>query len=113
MPAALESLFWGSSMASCKLISLSDTTSFLAMRKAVLGGAEVTVAGIAKGAGMIEPHMATMLAYVMTDAAVGGRELDEIFRAADPGNYYAMKISLTRPGPLLMEKPAGWPGSGG
>jgi glutamate N-acetyltransferase / amino-acid N-acetyltransferase len=35
-----------------------------------VGGRPVTVSGIAKGAGMIEPNMATMLAFVMTDAAV-------------------------------------------
>ena len=35
-----------------------------------IGGAEVRFAGIAKGSGMIAPNMATMLAYVFTDAAV-------------------------------------------
>lgn len=35
-----------------------------------IGGSKVTVAGIAKGSGMIQPHMATMLSYVFTDARV-------------------------------------------
>jgi glutamate N-acetyltransferase/amino-acid N-acetyltransferase len=35
-----------------------------------LGGAEITILGLAKGAGMIHPDMATMLAFIMTDAAL-------------------------------------------
>ena len=41
---------------------------------------EVTLCGIAKGAGMIEPHMATMLAFVITDAAIGREALESVFR---------------------------------
>jgi len=35
-----------------------------------IGGRKVTIAGIAKGSGMIQPHMATMLSYVFTDARI-------------------------------------------
>lgn len=41
---------------------------------------EATLVGIAKGVGMIEPDMATMLAYFCTDAAIPADELDAIFR---------------------------------
>jgi glutamate N-acetyltransferase/amino-acid N-acetyltransferase len=41
-----------------------------------------TISVVAKGAGMIEPNMATMLCYIFTDAAFGAAELDEMLRAA-------------------------------
>lgn len=51
-------------------IMTTDTVPKGASRRVLLGGQQVTVTGIAKGAGMIRPDMATMLAYVATDAAV-------------------------------------------
>lgn len=47
-----------------------------------VGARQLTVAGIAKGAGMIEPNMATMLAFLMTDAAVPPRILQRALEAA-------------------------------
>ncbi len=46
----------------------TDTVAKGASRRVALGDTEITVTGIAKGSGMIEPHMATMLAFVATDA---------------------------------------------
>jgi glutamate N-acetyltransferase/amino-acid N-acetyltransferase len=46
------------------------------------GGTQVVVAGCAKGAGMIHPHLATMLAFITTDAVVGGVLLKEALRGA-------------------------------
>ena len=51
-------------------IMTTDTVAKLATRTVALSGGTVTVTGIAKGSGMIRPDMATMLAYVATDAAV-------------------------------------------
>jgi glutamate N-acetyltransferase / amino-acid N-acetyltransferase len=48
----------------------TDTVPKTAQRVFTLGGKEVSMAGLAKGAGMIMPNMATMLSFVMTDAAV-------------------------------------------
>lgn len=47
---------------------------------ATVGGSTATVVGIAKGVGMIEPDMATMIAILLTDAAVPGDDLDAMFR---------------------------------
>ena len=53
------------------------------VRSASLGGADtITVTGIAKGAGMIRPDMATMLAFIATDAAVSQRALDRMLKTA-------------------------------
>jgi glutamate N-acetyltransferase/amino-acid N-acetyltransferase len=53
-----------------RAIMTTDTFPKGAVAKAEIGGVEVTVAGIAKGSGMIAPDMATMLGYIFTDAAV-------------------------------------------
>jgi glutamate N-acetyltransferase/amino-acid N-acetyltransferase len=51
-------------------IRTTDTVAKLAMRRVRVGERFVNIAGIAKGSGMIEPHMATMLAFLCTDASV-------------------------------------------
>ena len=53
-----------------RAIMTTDTYPKLATRAAEIGGVPVTINGIAKGAGMIAPDMATMLAFIFTDAAI-------------------------------------------
>jgi len=48
----------------------------------MIGGKEVTVGGIAKGSGMIHPNMATMLAFIVTDAAISSTLLKNSLRKA-------------------------------
>ena len=56
----------------------TDTFPKLAKAKVRLGGKTVTVNGFAKGAGMIAPDMATMLAFIFTDAAIPAPVLQEL-----------------------------------
>ncbi|WP_336485923.1 bifunctional glutamate N-acetyltransferase/amino-acid acetyltransferase ArgJ [Methylobacterium nigriterrae] len=56
--------------AAARAIMTTDTFPKLATRTAEIAGTRVTINGIAKGAGMIAPDMATMLAFVFTDAAL-------------------------------------------
>jgi glutamate N-acetyltransferase/amino-acid N-acetyltransferase len=51
-----------------------------------------TVVGIAKGVGMIEPDMATMLAFLFTDAEIDARSLDAVFRGAVEHTFNAVSI---------------------
>lgn len=51
-------------------IMTTDTRPKRAVRRLKLNGKQVTIAGVAKGAGMIHPNMATLLAFVTTDAAI-------------------------------------------
>ncbi len=51
-------------------IMTTDTGPKAVSRRVQVGAAEVTITGIAKGAGMIKPDMATMLAYIATDVAI-------------------------------------------
>ena len=63
-----------------RAIMTTDTRPKQATASCTLGGKTVHVAGCAKGAGMIHPNMATMLAFVVTDAAVAPRVLDRALR---------------------------------
>ena len=53
---------------------------------------DATITGIAKGVGMLEPDMATMLTYFFTDAAVPAAELDASFRRVVDRTYNAVSI---------------------
>src|SRR3546814_14787299 len=62
----------------------TDTFQKGAVRTARIGDAEVTIAGIAKGSGMIAPDMATMLVFMFTDAAIPAPVLQTLLgRTAD------------------------------
>lgn len=65
-----------------RAIMTTDTVSKGMSRRVVLSGGEVTVTGIAKGAGMIRPDMATMLAFVATDAMVARPLLQQCLQRA-------------------------------
>lgn len=73
-------------------IMTTDTFPKSAIREGGAGGVTYSVAGIAKGAGMIMPNMATMLAYVLTDAAVEPDLLNSLFRAAVDRSFNAITI---------------------
>ena len=73
-------------------IMTTDRFSKIAMRKNRIGDKDIILCGIAKGAGMIEPHMATMLSYVMTDAAMDGTTLDAVFREAVAQSFNAISV---------------------
>ncbi|HYC47939.1 MAG TPA: bifunctional glutamate N-acetyltransferase/amino-acid acetyltransferase ArgJ [Burkholderiales bacterium] len=65
-------------------IMTTDTLPKAASGKYRIGGREITVTGIAKGAGMIRPNMATMLGFVATDASVSAALVrDAVAYAAD------------------------------
>lgn len=65
-----------------KTIMTTDTVAKLFSRKADIGGTEVTVTGMSKGAGMIRPDMATMLAYIATDAVIEKTVLQRLLNEA-------------------------------
>jgi len=75
-----------------RAIMTTDTHPKIASARLRIGGVEVTVAGCAKGAGMIEPKMATMLAFVVTDAAVGTLDLKRTLRRALPASFNAITV---------------------
>jgi glutamate N-acetyltransferase/amino-acid N-acetyltransferase len=70
LPAAQHALDESSWFAAVSSIMTTDTVPKAVSRSVDIGGIPVTVTGIAKGAGMIHPDMATMLAFIATDAPV-------------------------------------------
>ena len=65
-------------------ILTTDLVTKIATRQGEIDGTPFTVTGVAKGSGMIRPNMATMLCFVVTDAAIDGAPLREsLTRAAD------------------------------
>ena len=70
LPAALADLRADHWAAAAEAIMTTDTLPKAASRQVQIDGRTVTVTGIAKGAGMIRPNMATMLGFVATDAVI-------------------------------------------
>jgi len=78
--------------AAARGIMTTDTFPKGATATASIGGVMVTINGIAKGSGMIEPNMATMLAYVATDAAIGREALDAVLRDVNERSFNAITV---------------------
>ncbi len=75
-----------------KAIMTTDTYPKVATAKALLGDVEVTIAGMAKGAGMIAPDMATLLAFVFTDAPIGAGALQAMLSKSVETSFNAITI---------------------
>ncbi|MDD5557344.1 MAG: bifunctional glutamate N-acetyltransferase/amino-acid acetyltransferase ArgJ [bacterium] len=80
IPGLVAALRVGGGADAAEAILTTDTRPKEAIARARIGGAAVTVAGMAKGAGMIQPRMATMLAFITTDAAVAAGLLRALLR---------------------------------
>ena len=68
--------------AAAQAILTTDLVRKAAVKRLQLGGKRVTIGGVCKGSGMIAPNMATMLAFITTDAAVDAAPLREALRQA-------------------------------
>jgi len=79
-------------LAAAKAIMTTDTFPKVATATAKLGKATVTINGIAKGAGMIAPDMATMLAFVFTDAPLAAAVLSGLLRATVEDTFNAVTV---------------------
>ena len=78
--------------AAARAIMTTDTFAKLATRNARLGGVDVVINGIAKGAGMIAPDMATMLSFVATDAPVAADVLQMMLAEAASETFNCISI---------------------
>ena len=79
-------------LAAARAMMTTDTFPKLASQTARLGGKTVTLNGIAKGSGMIAPDMATMLAFVVTDAAIPARVLQSLLAQANETSFNAITV---------------------
>jgi glutamate N-acetyltransferase/amino-acid N-acetyltransferase len=88
LPAAVGALAPGSVLPAAEGIVTTDL--YPKVRRADVGGGSIV--GIAKGAGMIEPNLATMLVYLLTDIAVPRAELRQMLARATDASFNAISI---------------------
>ncbi|WP_426437939.1 bifunctional glutamate N-acetyltransferase/amino-acid acetyltransferase ArgJ [Bradyrhizobium genosp. P] len=79
-------------MDAAKAIMTTDTFPKVATATVKLGKAKVTINGMAKGAGMIMPDMATMLSFVFTDAPLSSAVLQSLLKAGVEDTFNAVTI---------------------
>ncbi|MDJ0932555.1 bifunctional glutamate N-acetyltransferase/amino-acid acetyltransferase ArgJ [Breoghania sp.] len=75
-----------------KAIMTTDTYAKVATRTVDLGGTTVTINGIAKGAGMIAPDMATMLSFIVTDAPIAVHVLQDLLNEGVGGSFNSVTV---------------------
>jgi len=75
-----------------KAICTTDKMHKLEATRVTIGGQEVNITGVAKGAGMIHPNMATMLGFVATDANISSACLDHALRIATDKSFHAISV---------------------
>jgi glutamate N-acetyltransferase/amino-acid N-acetyltransferase len=90
--AALPALKDGSWLDAAEAIMTTDTVPKAFSRKVKLSGGEAVVTGIAKGAGMIRPDMATMLGFVATDAKVSPAFLKKLVKTAADRSFNCITV---------------------
>ncbi len=81
LPEAFAKLDADAWLEASRTIMTTDTVAKAISKQLSVDGKTITITGIAKGAGMIHPNMATMLAYVATDAQVGAATLQTCLNA--------------------------------
>jgi glutamate N-acetyltransferase/amino-acid N-acetyltransferase len=92
VPAAVDRLSADGGPDAARAIMTTDTRPKTAALRLPLGGRTVTVAGMAKGAGMIHPNLATMLCLITTDAAVTPPALDAALRRAVEQSFHRITV---------------------
>jgi glutamate N-acetyltransferase / amino-acid N-acetyltransferase len=92
LPAALADLSPAHWLDAAQGIMTTDTLPKAASKQVVIGGKTVTVTGIAKGAGMIRPNMATMLGFMATDAVIEPGLMQGLVREAADQSFNRITI---------------------
>ena len=92
LPNAIANLQEDNWLAAAKAIMTTDTIGKAMSKQIEIGGNRVIITGIAKGAGMIHPNMATMLSYVATDAQVDKALLQSILGEVVEETYNCITI---------------------
>ena len=92
LPAAVGALKANAWLDAAEGIMTTDTLPKAASRQLSINGRTVTVSGIAKGAGMIRPDMATMLGFVATDAVIAPAALQSLVREAADASFNRITV---------------------
>ncbi len=92
VPAAISDMRGNNWLAAAEAIMTTDTVPKAYSEAVGLSTGEATVTGIAKGAGMIRPDMATMLAFIATDARVSRSDLRRFTRHAADRSFNSITV---------------------
>ncbi|MBI4294053.1 MAG: bifunctional glutamate N-acetyltransferase/amino-acid acetyltransferase ArgJ [Betaproteobacteria bacterium] len=92
LPACIADLREDNWASAAEAIMTTDTVPKARSARLRLGEAEITVTGIAKGAGMIHPDMATMLGFVATDASVAPAALQSMLGVAAARSFNRITV---------------------
>jgi glutamate N-acetyltransferase/amino-acid N-acetyltransferase len=92
LPEAAQKLGTNNWEAAARAIMTTDTFPKGASATATIDGVRVRLNGFAKGSGMIAPNMATMLAYIFTDAAISARALQWMLSAATGPSFNSITV---------------------
>jgi len=92
LPAAQADLAANNWLPAAQAIMTTDTIAKGISEQITIDGQTVTITGIAKGSGMIRPDMATMLAYIATDANVSSEVLDSCLRQAVDDSFNRITV---------------------
>jgi glutamate N-acetyltransferase/amino-acid N-acetyltransferase len=92
LPAAVAALTGNAWLDAAEGIMTTDTVPKAASRRVTIGGRGVHVTGIAKGAGMIRPDMATMLGFVATDAVIAPAALQALVSEAADASFNRITV---------------------
>ncbi len=92
LPALKDSLSAENASAVERAIMTTDTVPKSCVLRSERKGQSVHLAGVAKGAGMIHPRMATMLSVITTDVVIGPRMLSHVLRAAVEASFNRITV---------------------
>jgi len=92
LPTLLKKLNGDAWLSAANAIMTTDTVAKGYSEKIYLDGAEISITGIAKGAGMIRPDMATMLAYVATDLNIDNENLSDLLNQAVDQSFHCITV---------------------
>ncbi|MBM4293780.1 MAG: bifunctional glutamate N-acetyltransferase/amino-acid acetyltransferase ArgJ [Deltaproteobacteria bacterium] len=92
LPQLAARLHPGGFLEASQAIMTTDTRPKTAILKEKIVGREITLAGMAKGAGMIHPNMATLLVFIFTDAAAHPRILKRLLLEALPVSFNRITV---------------------
>lgn len=92
LPAAVANLKQDNWFHAAHAIMTTDTQPKAASRRVSIGGCQITLTGISKGAGMIKPNMATMLGYLAMDAKVDAGVLQHLAKVAADHSFNCITI---------------------
>jgi len=92
LPRAVAALAPDNWDGAARAILTTDTFRKLATRQATIAGTTVTINGFAKGSGMIAPDMATMLAYVFTDAKIPAAVLQSLLISGTDRSFNSITV---------------------